>query len=88
MATEHKRSGLRYRAILKDVTSPVMSKVQYFIIVVLIYFMLVALYYQVRHYTLRYPKIVKAVLIICFLGWGALLFDCIRDIMTSVILKS
>jgi len=65
-----------------------MSKVQYFIIVVLIYFMLLALYYQVRHYTLRYPKIVKSVLIICFLGWGALLFDCIRDIMTSVLLRS
>jgi hypothetical protein len=65
-----------------------MSKVQYLLIVILIYFMLVALYYQVLHYTLRYPKIVKAVLIICFLGWGALLFDCLQDIITSVLFKS
>jgi hypothetical protein len=65
-----------------------MSQVQYFTVLVLIYFMLVALYYQVRHYTLPYPKLVKVVLIICFLGWGALLFDCIRDIMTSVVFKS
>jgi hypothetical protein len=65
-----------------------MSKVQYFTILVLIYFMLVALYYQVRHYRLRYPKTVKTVLILCFLGWGALLFDCIRDIMTSALFRS
>jgi putative effector of murein hydrolase len=65
-----------------------MSKVQYFTLLVVVYFMLVALYYQVRHYTLRYPKLVKILLIVCFLGWGALLFDCIRDIMTSVVFKS
>src|SRR5574341_187565 len=65
--------------------SPIMSTIQHFVILVLIYFMLVALYYQVRHYPLRYPTIVKAVLILCFLGWGALLFDCIQGIMTNML---
>ena len=65
-----------------------MSPTQYGLVLLLLYFLLAALYAQVRHGHLPYPRTVKGVLLLCFLGWIALLFDFIQGVMMRVILRS